>query len=59
MDVSNDAGGRLIANNKRNSNNQESFLGELSDAIMGLREEMKDSRKHSANSGKEMKMEQK
>ena len=35
--------GRLIENNQR-SNNRESLLGELSDAIMGLGEEMKESR---------------
>ena len=38
-----DMDGRLIENNQR-SNNQESLLEELSDAITGLREDMEESR---------------
>ena len=41
-DVANAVDGRLIENNKRN--NRESLLEELIDAIMGSREEMKESR---------------
>ena len=54
-DVANAMDGRLVESNRGNSN-QESLLGELSDAVIGLIEEMGESRDNAQkNSGKQRK----